>query len=205
MSTKIICGFLFGLIILSCQSKKQSSIGEKIDNKNELKNEFKRVVLYKNVIDTISDWNLDVAVLDQISNRVNWKDTTKSEFQSVSHLDSISRGIYATWILDGQVKNGGFNQFFYNYNGDFLDDAICGFKFLKATRHYEIAAKAKERLKTEIKKIDKIRAKEDLKAFMESYKDINFSDLDGIYFKLDDIQKYRLSYIRKNIAKYIEK
>lgn len=206
MNTNFIYGLIIGLVIFSCQSKKQlSNIAETIENKSESKKEYKRIVLYKHVIDTISDWNLDVAVMDQISSRVNWADTTETEFQAITHLDSISRAIYATWVLDGQVNNGGFNQFFYNYKGDFLEDAIYGFRILKAIKHCEIAIKAKERLKTEKDKIDRVREKKDLKAFMESYEDINFDDLDEEYYKLEDISTIRISYIKNHIDKYTEK
>jgi hypothetical protein len=49
--------------------------------------------------------------------------------QEAEVLDDATRGqaaIYALWVVDGEVNNGGFEQFFFNSSGALMDEAIAG-------------------------------------------------------------------------------
>ena len=43
-----------------------------------------------------------------------------------------TRAVYTTWLVDIEVNNGGFNQFFFNPYGQFAGYALAGYELLGA-------------------------------------------------------------------------
>lgn len=44
------------------------------------------------------------------------------------------RTVYATWEVEAEVNNGGFEQYFLNTDGVLADEAVAGFQRIGATR-----------------------------------------------------------------------
>ena len=51
---------------------------------------------------------------------------------AVAALPPGTRAVYTTWLVDLEVNNGGFNQFFFNPYGEFAGLALAGYELLGA-------------------------------------------------------------------------
>lgn len=61
------------------------------------------------------------------------------------HIDRLSREsrlVYLLWCFDGEVHNGGFNQFFTNSLGDYSQEILVYLKEIGAVESYELLEKA---------------------------------------------------------------
>ncbi len=59
-------------------------------------------------------------------------------------LPETHRSLWSTWIVQCEVDNGGFAQYFWNIKLDgFYDEAESGFARLAASRHLEIFRRAR--------------------------------------------------------------
>lgn len=60
-----------------------------------------------------------------------------------SGLTDDEKLYYAVGILQGEVFNGGFDQFFWNSSGDFFEEAVAGLERLEAFKTLELVQQAK--------------------------------------------------------------
>src|SRR5687768_11452474 len=63
------------------------------------------------------------------------------------------RAIYATFLVDAEVNNGGFNQFFYNPHGELAGIALSGYELLGAEEYAEVMRSAIATRETEREKM----------------------------------------------------
>jgi len=61
-----------------------------------------------------------------------------------SGLTLPERRYFAVGLLDGEVNNGGFDQYFYNSSSDYYLDAVAGLEELGATKSLELLLRAKQ-------------------------------------------------------------
>jgi hypothetical protein len=66
---------------------------------------------------------------------------TPNGFESLSEVE---RQYFAVGLLDGEVYNGGFHQYFYNSSGDTYPEAIEGLETMGALQALELLRKAKQ-------------------------------------------------------------
>ncbi|UZR95249.1 DMP19 family protein [Chondrinema litorale] len=85
-------------------------------------------------LSTLSDEDYDYEIFDFLSDKENL-----DEKLSVLQLE-----IMATYILEYEVNNGGFDQFFLNNEDKYIDAAINGLKKIEAVEFTSLAEKAKE-------------------------------------------------------------
>ena len=60
----------------------------------------------------------------------------------IEKLNEHERVFYVTQILEQEVNNGGFSQFFYNSSGDFSNELVDAFTKIGALKTAEICKKA---------------------------------------------------------------
>lgn len=60
----------------------------------------------------------------------------------IEKLNEHERVFYVTQILEQEVSNGGFSQFFYNSSGDFSNELVDAFKKIGALKTAKICKKA---------------------------------------------------------------
>lgn len=84
-------------------------------------------------------------------------------------------------LLDWQVLNGGFHQYFFNSYGIGIDGAICGFEAMGLQQCADIARKARDRFGENFPKdrIDRIEKVGDIGS-----ERMNFEEFDSAYFDL---------------------
>ena len=61
---------------------------------------------------------------------------------AVEKLSEEERTFYITQILEQEVNNGGFAQFFYNSSGDFSNEIVGAFEKIGATKTASICKRA---------------------------------------------------------------
>jgi len=97
----------------------------------------------------ISDSDLiDFAYSSAVENlKEEWLETNSSEwYNHIISLPEKERVVYTISILDMEVNNGGFNQYFVNGYGQFARETIKGLELISACKTAEILAKALDRV-----------------------------------------------------------
>src|SRR5688500_14341087 len=64
------------------------------------------------------------------------------EVDVVATLPKGTRAIFTTFLVDAEVNNGGFNQFFYNPHGELAGIALSGYELLGAEEYAEVMRSA---------------------------------------------------------------
>jgi hypothetical protein len=119
---------------------------------------------------------------------------------------SLPRGmqyVYSTILLEGEVENGGFNQYFFNIASDYALEALDGYKRIGAVDHATLVRQAIAVYHRERWFHFRIRLRRSLESFFESYKHTRLSEVDAIFFELDeDPTALRGRYIRDHLEEF---
>ncbi len=75
----------------------------------------------------ISDTDVEQAVFDYASAKIG--EDYRSEVAIIRSAAPGVRALYATWQVETEVRDGGFNQFFWSPSWDYAEDAAGGFEF----------------------------------------------------------------------------
>jgi hypothetical protein len=116
------------------------------------------------------------------------------------------RMVYVTRVVDGQVNNGGFHQFFFNSSGKFAADAIECFNVLGLPAYAELMRRAVARFAEEGEMQSRIREQRNLKTFFESYKETTLGELDKEFYAMEKTQPLeaaRIRYIREHLDEFV--
>lgn len=155
--------------------------------------------LIQEKINNMTDDDLEYELFEFIlENKI--ADNYKNEYKDVTHLPKGLKFHYATWQLECQVYNGGFNQYFYNTAGNLINEAIEGYKYFGLN---EIAKIVEEAARVAIDEIDlhiKTKMAGTLEAFSDSYKYSNLGEIDDKFYEISGcISEVRINFIRNNI------
>jgi hypothetical protein len=105
----------------------------------------------------------------------------------ISEFTPTIQRLHAMSMVDGEVNNGGFNQFFFNGGGPWLDRAIEGFESVGMLGHRDVlvavgpAAAAEEPMRSTA------RAANSLEAFAETSKTTKLGDFDEQWYALPSL------------------
>jgi hypothetical protein len=102
--------------------------------------------------------------------------------------DILLKAMFATSVLDAEVNNGGFDQFFLNLD-DLANSALIGLKHIKAYKHADILNEA-------------IRIFNEQKEEYAEKRNPNLTFCDDKYYALENIESFRQKFIVDNIAKF---
>ncbi|CCH52552.1 hypothetical protein BN8_01561 [Fibrisoma limi BUZ 3] len=94
------------------------------------------------MLDKAPDTEIERLVMDAISGQVN-KDLAR-EIDVLKTLSKGQQAVYITWVLENEVGNGGFFQFFRNTPDQFAALAVDGIRTLGATPFDDILQQASE-------------------------------------------------------------
>lgn len=205
---KIIFFALISIILFSCNQKEIKKSDDQIvvvNSVNNLEKNKNSKVLTSKIIDETSDENLEQVVYDNIVETFN-HDFSK-ELECIKKLSAGQQMFWSTLILEGEVNNGGFNQFYINSNPQIGEMAQKGFKLIHADKFADLtfrANKVYEENKT------KFEAFNDgtFESLGKSYEDNPLNKLDDEFFDLDEIQnisKLRIKYIREHKIEFINR
>lgn len=107
--------------------------------------------------------------------------------------------VYATWGVEAEVNNGGFNQYFWNPTGQFAEEGVEGYRAIGASRHADLVARAIAVERAERRRMETFKARNTLEAFSESYESNPLNVLDREFYELDeDPCPLRIAFIRNH-------
>lgn len=165
--------------------------------------EFKNRKIYTHltpeILSNIPDDLVEQAVVDYVVEKI-YVDNMKS-VEAFNDLPVGSQNLWITWLVEGEVNNGGFNQFYFNSSAKHAAAAPKAFRFFGADQHAilmdeVILARAKE-----AQVMQKYKDRNTLQAFSESYQETNLGPYDDRFYKLkEDLSTLRIGKIRSSPA-----
>ena len=192
------------LSFFGCKKKPEKSKEEiEIDKSFEEWNNRKIYkILTSEILKTTSDENLEQTIFDNIYEIIG--DDYKNELVNIQKLTKGQQGFWSTWVIEGEVNNGGFNQFYFNSSGQYSEMAEIGFETIGAKKYAELTSRANK-----IYADNKERLEEfddgTMESFSESYKDNPLNKLDDEFYELgnkESISELRIKYIREHIKEF---
>ena len=156
------------------------------------------------IIDLTPDDKLLQVVFDNLSEQLP-KDYRK-EFEFITKkFNSSQQAIYLTWWLEGEVNNGGFNQFYTNSSGQYADMVPEQLRKMGATKFAELAERANQIYKSNY---EQIRKEQDgtIEGFSKSYENNPLNELDDEFYKLyeqENLYMKQIEFIRMNKNDFI--
>jgi hypothetical protein len=125
---------------------------------------------------------------DAVLQHVHWQleEVEDDESSVLQNLAPGVRAIYATYLVDAEVNNGGFNQYFYNSHGALAGTALAGYELLGAEDYAAVMRAAIATYESEREWLAQFHEAGTLEAFSESYKHTELDDVDQRYYALGD-------------------
>lgn len=163
---------------------------------------YRRLTL--EVLAGIADRDLELAVMDFISEKAKAHGGDER-----AALDALSEGflaVYATWWVEAEVNNGGFNQLFWNSAGAYAQDAVAGFTRFGAPEQAALTQRAIAIHNDQAARQELLQQRGTPEAFSESYEDNPLNDLDEEFYELQgrvNVGALRVKYIRENAALFV--
>ena len=160
--------------------------------------DFKNRTIYTTLdVDTlrnVPDEDLEQVIVDYVVQKL------ESGFDEDTVLRSLSdgnRALWLTWIVEGEVNNGGFNQYYWNTDGKHSVEAVTSFEFFSASKHASLMREANATRKEEAATIREFEDKNTLEAFSDSYQASKLGPLDDKFYGLsEDLSALRIAKIR---------
>ena len=182
------------------KSKEEIELNKTMEDWNNRK---RHKVLTPEIIKEIPDIELEQAIFDNIYENI--KGDFDNEFEKINELSKGQKAFWSTWVIEGEVNNGGFNQFYFNSSGQFHEMAEIGFKIIGAKKFSQLTKRANKIYAENKKRLEEFNDGT-LESFSESYKDNPLNDLDTEFYELYDSEKIsdlRIKYIREHTNEFI--
>lgn len=150
-----------------------------------------------NVLRSIKDDDVEQAVMDYAFSKLDGHDD--QEEAVLAGLPPGVRALFHTWIVDAEVSNGGFNQYYFNTESEHAEAAVEAFEFFGAPQHASLMKEANAIWSREKSEMAKFKDAGTLEAFSESYEHTNLGPLDDRFYKLpEDLSRLRIARIRQS-------
>jgi hypothetical protein len=166
---------------------------------------FKRTIYSSFDVPTlegIDDALLEQAILDYVLEKYHADDRAEV-------LDTIApgfRAIYMTMIVEGEVNNGGFNQYFWNSEGRLTRYALEGFIRIGAPEYADLLTRATTAWRREQPGLKHFKEDGSMEAFMASYQETSLGAFDDDFYALaavSDLSALRIGYIRSHLHEFV--
>ena len=156
-------------------------------------------------IESLPDEDLDEAAFLQVVRKLE----SNGGYQRaiVMALSRVERMVFTTTNLELQVRNGGFNQYFWNPTGQYVREALAGYLLIGAELHAALVDKAIETFAKEEAQQQMFKREGTLQAFSDSYKHSQLDPLDREFYALDkkeSARALRVQYIRVHPSEFID-
>ncbi len=199
---------LFGC---SGQTKKNDSgLSKEIEEQHAQSFEvFKNRPIHKElteqIIDTTSEDNLLQVVFDNLSEKQSTD--YENEYETVMSWNKSRQAIYMIWVLEAEVNNGGYIQFYFNSRGQFYKHLPDVLKLVGANKFADLTKRANDTFEKENSKITQHQDRT-LEGFSKSNDDNPLNQFDDEFYdlyKTENLQQIQVDYIRNNKKEFIDK
>jgi len=149
------------------------------------------------ILAAIEDGRLEQVIVDYVVGRAEAQGVEVADL--LPQVDLAFTHVYATWITEAEVFNGGFNQYFFNSNGRLAPEAAAGYAAIGAPEREHIVRTAMQRVLENSASLAPAWSQRTLEAFSASYELEIFGDLDQAFYALEDVEnasKLRVAFIR---------
>ncbi len=145
---------------------------------------------------SVADADVEQAVIDYVISKLDGH--YDEEVEIVGAFSPGVRATYLTWIVEAEVNNGGFNQYYFNTDGKFAAEAVDAFEYFGATQHAALMREANEVRASEAAEMAKFKERRSLEAFSESYEHTKLGPLDDRFYSLaENLSQLRIARIRQ--------
>jgi len=210
----ILMGFITTVLnIFGCAGQPMGD-GEKVSNETKEQitksfDSFKNRPIHKKLTEQIIDTTSNDRLLQLIFDNLLERQSTdhKKEYETVMSWNKSRQAIYMIWELEGEVNNGGYNQFYFNSSGQFYKHLPNALKFVGANRFADLTQRANVTFEKENPKITQ-RQDGTIEGLSESYENNPLNKFDDEFFNLynkEDLQKIQVDFIRKHKIEFIDK
>ena len=142
--------------------------------------------------------NNDAEKITRIGEIIGKKIPEKDDFQNLNNFEKTF--IYVD-VLEHNVTNGGFIQFFFNSSGQFTHEVFHAYMEIKAEKTIDILTEAIH-LFPEIPVPKNLRIRQEILMKKDSNIDL-WDALDTEFYNCeDDIIQLTLNYVRKNLSQF---
>ena len=186
---KTFFNLLFAITLFSCRQTKEKP-KTSLENYNifDKKNHF-QPILEKTRFDTLYSWDFGFAIVEPMF----IASAKEDEKDFIKKLSPGQKALYFFWYLDAEVSNGGFIQFYWNYQRQFVLPIIDGLNLIGDTAMINLIDKADREYLVHKDKFVLQRKKDNWEPLYENLK--KFNEYDSIYFEKHDktielIEKY---------------
>jgi len=161
------------------------------------------------ILDSVHDDNLEQIIIDNIFSKQDSIGSNETNYSIIKSLSKGRQAVFATWGLEAEVNNGGFNQYFYNFStsGQYAEEAADGFVLIGANKYANLTQRAIDLYMKNIKYFENYKDGT-LESFSKSYDNNPLDKLDKEFYALDSVEhmsKLRIDYIRKHKNEFIDK
>ncbi|MBR9778138.1 MAG: DMP19 family protein [Cytophagales bacterium] len=161
--------------------------------------------LTKEIIESTSDDELLQVVFDNLTTKL--PDNYEKEYETVMTWNKSRQAIYLIWLLEAEVNNGGYNQFYFNSSGQFYNEIPAALKLVGANKFANMTERANKIYEKENQEITK-HQDGTIEGFSKSYEDNPLNDLDDEFYELyqtENLQQIQVNYIRQNKNDFADK
>jgi hypothetical protein len=148
------------------------------------------------VLAAVPDHMLEQTVVDFVLAHGVWRDE-----DLVALLRSLPEGFgiaYTSWVLDAEVANGGFHQYFWNTEGNYVDLVTRAVARLGSAEHVHTLTEAIRIFRAEGKAdVAHLDEREQLERFSASAQASDLGPLDSRWYELGDLAAARVRFIRE--------
>ncbi len=169
---------------------------------------FKNRPIHKKLTSQIIDNTPDQELLQVVFDNLSEKQPTdyKKEYETVMRWNKSRQAIYMIWLLESEVNNGGYNQFYFNSSGQFSKHLPEALNFVGANKFANLTKQANDIF---LKENSKITQHQDgtLDGFSKSYDDNPLNEFDQQFYKLyktENLQQLQVNFIRKNKTEFVD-
>jgi hypothetical protein len=188
------------------KNQAKDSLNEQISNSiKDFKNRPIHKSLTEQIIDSIPDESLLQVIFDNLSEKqpANYE----KEYETVMSWNKSRQLIYMIWLLEAEVNNGDYNQFYFNSSGQFYRHLPEALKAIGANKFADLTQQANDTFEKENEKIIK-HQDGTIEGFSKSYDDNPLNDFDTQFYefyKTENLQKLQVDFIRKHKLDFIDK
>src|ERR1051326_3648521 len=156
------------------------------------------------ILANIPDDKLDFSIWDYIWQLIG--ENSNNIEKIVSTLPPSFQMVFLTFLLENDVNNGGFNQYFFNSSGQYAYQTLDALKLIGADVHYMLLQKAIaiHLGEQENQKLQSLYSQNALKFFSETYKYTALNECDKEFYNLNiSLGKIRVKFIREHPELFI--
>ena len=153
---------------------------------------------------SINDKDLDFALSWYVTERIRLSGGSREEV--LSEQPAPLQSFYLVWLLEAEVFNGGFNQYFWNVSPELVEGTQDALLQIGATEVLELFRHALSQGKQESAKRNALKTRQSLEAFTESYQHSKLEEYDSLFVKVaTELPIKRIAYVRANEANFAKR